>query len=307
MTINLEFKENPLISLGKGEDSGIGEGSIPSSKVSFMIDKYSSILSKLQTAESLQGRIKKIDQEIKTGREALHEIAGKIETLVKKFTCGGNKDFLETEKVEFAACEKELLAAYEICEESIEESIQEHNLASKALDEVKLYASQYKLNVDELEAELLAVSEDEKNTLSQEDANMLTLLNKLLISGGDLNLVIRSEGSYLPCQIEVKEYNPSIIPSKSALKKESFFSYFKPTKKVSFKEELHRVGVYGAHQGASKTMKEFHIKEAKKKARRVGLGRFPSDEAAKIFSLSKPGMKEQEAQVQANSLHESLS
>ena len=307
MAINLKTEENPFFPLKEIEDSGVGgEVTIPSSKASFLIDKYNLILAKLQTADSLQGRIKKIDEEIKTSREALYEISAKIEKLTKKFTSRGDKDFSENEKVEFTASEKELLAEYEICEEIIEESIQQHNLALTALDGVKDYASKYKLNVDELEAELLSIPEDEKKALSEEDAKMLKLLNKLLMSGGDFNLVIHSEGSYLPCQIEVKEYNPSIIASKTALKKESFFSYFKPKKKVSFKDELHQVELYGAHQGAKKTMKEFYIKEAEKKERRVGLEKFSSEEAAKNFSLNKPGMKESEALNQADLLHQSL-
>lgn len=308
MAINLKTEENPFFPLKEIEDSGVGgEVTIPSSKASFLIDKYNLILAKLQTADSLQGRIKKIDEEIKTSREALYEISDKIEKLTKKFTSRGDKDFSENEKVEFTASEKELLAEYEICEEIIEESIQQHNLALRALDGVKDYASKYKLNVDELEAELLSIPEDEKKALSEEDAKMLKLLNKLLMSGGDFNLVIHSEGSYLPCQIEVKEYNPSIIASKTALKKESFFSYFKPKKSVSFKEELHEVGFYGTHQGAAKTMEEFHKKEAEKKERRVGLEKFSSDELAKNFSLNKPGRKQEEAKNEANLLHESLS
>jgi hypothetical protein len=307
MAINLKTEENPLLPLKEIEDSGVGgEVTRPSSKASFLIDKYSLILAKLQTADSLQGRIKKIDEEIKTSREALYEISAKIEKLTKRFTSRGDKDFSEKEKVEFTAYEKELLAEYEICEEIIEESIQEHNLASRALDGVKDYASKYKLNVDELEAELLSLPEDEKKALSEEDAKMLKLLNKLLMSSGDFNLVIHSEGSYLPCQIEVKEHNPSIIPSKTALKKESFFSYFKPKKKVSFKEELHQVELYGAHQRARKTMKDFYIKEAEKKERRVGLQKFSSEEAAKKFSLDKPGRNQEGAENQANLLHQSL-
>jgi hypothetical protein len=78
MAINLKTEENPFFPLKEIEDSGVGgEVTIPSSKPSFLIDKYNLILAKLQTADSLQGRIKKIDEEIKNISSAIDVLRSK--------------------------------------------------------------------------------------------------------------------------------------------------------------------------------------------------------------------------------------